>query len=68
MAFCSAVPYSCSVGPTVCSVTAGSGTSALAASLAKICCSTWPNPRPPYCTGQPTPSQPSLPIRRISAW
>ncbi len=68
IAFCSAVPYACSVGPTVWRVTAGSGTSARAASLTKICCSIWPNPRPPYSAGQPTPSLPSLPIRLISRW
>ena len=60
---CQGVPCSCKVGPTVCRVTAGSGTSARAASSAKICCSTWPKPRPPYRRGQPTPSQPSRPIR-----
>lgn len=32
------------VGPTVCSVTLGNGTSARTASLAKICCSTSPKP------------------------
>src|SRR6516225_5211877 len=65
--FCSWVPCACSVGPTVSSVTAGSGTSARAASLTKICCSIWPRPRPPYSVGQPTPSQPSRPIRRTTS-
>ncbi|SLI09110.1 Uncharacterised protein [Mycobacteroides abscessus subsp. abscessus] len=31
--FCSSVPYTCNVGPTVSSVTSGSGTSARTASL-----------------------------------
>ncbi len=61
--FCFSVPYFCRVGPTVCSVTEGSGTSARVASLVKICCSMWPKPLPPYSVGQPTPSQPSRPIR-----
>jgi len=54
-------------GPTVCSVTAGNGTSARAASLTKMLCSTGPYPSPPYSLGQPTPSLPSAPIRRITA-
>ena len=64
--FCSSVPYTCSVGPTVCSVTSGSGTSARLASLTKICCSTGPKPSPPYSLGQPTPSLPSEPIRLMT--
>ena len=61
--FWTSVPYFCRVGPTVCRVTEGSGTSARVASLVKICCSMWPKPLPPYSVGQPTPSQPSRPIR-----
>ena len=63
----SSVPCAMSVGPTVCSVTAGRWTSERAASLTKICCSIGPNPRPPYSLGQPTPSLPSEPIRLITA-
>ena len=54
------LPNCCSVGPTVCSVTAGSGTSARCASLTKIDCSMGPKPKPPNSFGQPTPSLPSL--------
>ena len=66
--FCFSVPYLISVGPTVCSVTAGRCTSARWASLAKIVCSTSPSPCPPYSFGQPMPIQPSLPICLIVFW
>ena len=46
---------------------AGSGTSARAASLTKICCSMGPKPWPPNSFGQPTPSLPSEPIRLMIA-
>ncbi len=49
--FCASVPYSCRVGPTVCSVTAGSGTSARAASLTKMDCSSGPKPLPAVLLG-----------------
>ena len=68
MSFCFSVPYLISVGPTVCSVTAGRCTSARCASLAKIVCSISPSPWPPYSCGQPMPIQPSAPIWRTTRW
>ncbi len=62
--FCSWLPYSMIVGPTVPMVSSGSGAPARDASSLKIICSIIVRSWPPYSFGQPTPSQPSLPIWR----
>ncbi len=64
-AFCSSVPNCMMVGPTVFSAISGSGTTACAASSKKMNWSIGVIPRPPYSSGQPTPSQPSVPSLRM---
>ena len=53
------------VGPTLLSVSSGRGTPAQWDSSTKIIWSIGPRPWPPYSSGQPRPSQPSWPIRRM---
>jgi hypothetical protein len=55
------------VGPTVSSVSVGSGKPARCTSLAKMYCSIGVRPWPPNSTGQPMPSQPSRPSLRSAA-
>ena len=62
--FCSSVPYTMSVGPTVLSVTSGIGALTRCASSKKMNCSSAVNPRPPYSLGQPTPSRLAAPSAR----
>ena len=62
--FCSSVPYCMMVGPTVLMVSIGMGAPSATDSSNTMNCSTAERPRPPYWTGQPTASQPSLPIWR----
>ena len=48
------------VGPTVLIVSIGTGAPARIDSSNQMNCSTGVKPRPPYSSGQPTPSQPSV--------
>ena len=64
--FCSSVPNRMIVGPTVLRVRCGIGIPAMAASSEKISCSSMERFWPPYSSGQPIPSQPSVPSWRIS--
>ncbi len=61
IAFCASVPKRMIVGPTVLIVRNGTGAPAIAASSVKISCSSIDAPRPPYCSGQLSVSQPSRP-------
>ena len=60
--FCSSEPKCMIVGPTVLTVSIGTGAPARIDSSNQMNCSTGVNPRPPYSFGHPTPSQPSEPI------
>jgi hypothetical protein len=63
--FCSGVPRAIRVGPTLLRVNRGRGTPAQWDSSTKIIWSMGPRACPPYSVGQPKPSQPSSPIRRM---
>ena len=55
------------VWPTVLMDRNGTGAPARHDSFMKMNCSTGPKPRPPYSSGQPTPSQRSRPIWRTAS-
>ncbi len=65
-AFCSSVPKSINVGPTVLMVSIGTGAPARIDSSKKMNCSIADLPCPPYWVGHPIPSQPSAAICRTS--
>ena len=58
--FCSGVPKSMMVGPTVLMVSMGTGAPARIDSSKKMYCSMAERPWPPYSVGHPMPSQPSV--------
>ena len=64
--FCSSVPNLMIIGPTVLRVTKGNGARARWTSVKKMNWSEVGRPWPPNSTGQPIPSQPSLPMRRTT--
>ena len=63
-AFCSSLPYCMSVGPTVFTVSMGTGARARIDSSKKTNCSISLDPGRRNSLGQPIPSHPSLPICR----
>jgi hypothetical protein len=65
--FCSSVPNRISVGPTVLTVSIGTGAEARIDSSKKRKWSTSSRPCPPYSFGQPKQSQPSFAIWRRTA-